>query len=139
MPVKGVVESACVGAWASGRRISTALVLAGAIACGASASTAPVKPPTPPGTVCAPGNGTVCMTTSNRFNPSAMTVAAGATVTWMNETGVTHNVTFDSPGSPANVPSFASGAQSVVFPVKGTYAYHCAIHGPSMSGSITVQ
>lgn len=109
------------------------------VACGGSDSTAPVKPPTPPTTVCTPGNGTVCMTPSNTFDPASMTVAVGSTVTWMNTTGVTHNVTFDTPGSPASIASFASGAKTATFPTKGTFAYHCTIHGASMSGTITVQ
>jgi plastocyanin len=115
---------------------ATVVALAG---CGGSSSNGPVDPPRPPPTVCTPGNGTVCMTTSNTFDPASMTVAVGTTVTWMNTTGVTHNVTFDSPGSPANIPSFASGAQTATFPSKGTFAYHCTIHGASMSGTITVQ
>lgn len=109
------------------------------IACGGSGSSTPVDPPTPPPTVCTPGNGTVCLTKSNTFDPASMTVAVGSTVTWMNTTGVTHNVTFDTQGSPSNIPSFASGAQTATFPTKGTFAYHCTIHGASMSGTITVQ
>jgi plastocyanin len=116
-----------------------ALVVAASMGCGGSDSTSPVKPPTPPGTICTPGNGTVCMTSSNTFDPAAMTIAVGSTVTWINDTGVTHNVTFDTPGSPADIASFKSGAQNATFPSKGTFAYHCTIHGKSMSGTITVQ
>lgn len=108
-------------------------------ACGGSGATAPVPPPVPPGMVCTPGNGTVCLTTSNTFNPSSMTVTPGTTVTWDNETGVTHNVTFDTPGSPASIGNFASGAKTATFPKAGTYDYHCTIHGASMSGKIVVQ
>ena len=122
-----------------GRASALALVLAAAAACGGSDSTSPVKPPTPPGTICTPGNGTVCMTSNNTFDPATMTVAVGSAVTWINDTGVTHNVTFDTPGSPADIASFKSGAQNATFPTKGTFAYHCTIHGKSMSGTITVQ
>lgn len=122
-----------------GRASVLALVLATAAACGGSDSTSPVKPPTPTGTICTPGNGTVCMTSNNTFDPATMTVAVGSAVTWINDTGVTHNVTFDTPGSPADIPSFKSGAQNATFPTKGTFAYHCTIHGKSMSGTITVQ
>ena len=121
------------------RALAVAFIVVGGAACGGSDSTSPVKPPTPPGTICTPGNGTVCMTSSNTFDPASMTVAAGTTVTWINDTGVTHNVTFDTPGSPADIANFKSGAQNATFPSKGTFAYHCTIHGKSMSGTITVQ
>lgn len=117
--------------------VLTVAALAGA--CGGSSSTAPVPGPTPPGNVCTPGNGTVCLTASNTFNPSSMTVTRGSTVTWDNATGVTHNVTFDTPGSPANIGNFASGAQTATFQTAGTFDYHCTIHGTSMSGKIIVQ
>lgn len=119
--------------------LAAGVIVALAMACGGSDATSPPTPPTPPATICTPGNGTVCMTKSNTFDPASMTVAAGTTVTWMNGTGVTHNVTFDTPGSPPNIANFASGAQNATFPAKGTYAYHCTIHGASMSGAITVQ
>lgn len=140
--VKEHVTSLATVALARGRiarGAALALALAAGMACGGSDSTSPVKPPTPPGTICTPGNGTVCMTSSNTFDPAAMTVTVGSTVTWINDTGVTHNVTFDTPGSPADIASFKSGAQNATFPSKGTFAYHCTIHGKSMSGTITVQ
>lgn len=121
------------------RSLSLVAIVALATACGGSSATAPVPPPVPPGTVCTPGNGTVCLTASNTFNPSTMTVAPGTTVTWDNETGVTHNVTFDTQGAPASIGNFSSGAKTATFPSAGTYAYHCTIHGASMSGKIIVQ
>lgn len=146
MPVKEILKehlTSLATPAVARRRIAraavVALVLAAGMACGGSDSTSPAKPPTPPGTICTPGNGTVCMTSSNTFDPAAMTIAVGSTVTWINDTGVTHNVTFDTPGAPADIASFKSGAQNATFPSKGTFAYHCTIHGKSMSGTITVQ
>ena len=69
------------------------------------------------------------------FNPGAITVKAGTTVTWTN-TGVTHTVT-------SNSGLFDSGhlgtgdTFTFTFLKAGTYAYHCAIHS-SMKGEITV-
>ncbi len=146
MPVKEILKehlTSLVTARDAGRGMArvaaAAVVLAVGVACGGSDATSPVKPPTPPGTICTPGNGTVCMTSSNTFDPTSMTIAVGSAVTWINDTGVTHNVTFDTPGAPADIPSFKSGAQNATFPSKGTFAYHCTIHGKSMSGTITVQ
>lgn len=119
------------------RALMWCVIAAAVAACGGSDSTAPSPNPTP--VVCTPGNGTVCMTKSNTFDPTSMTVAVGSTVTWMNTSGTSHNVTFDTPGSPANIPSFAAGAETTTFPSRGTFAYHCTIHGARMSGTITVQ
>jgi hypothetical protein len=89
---------------------------------------------------CTPGNGTICVTTANTFNPSAVTIAKGSTLTWSNTTGVTHTVTFDAvTGAPPSDPSFASGTFTATFNTAGTFPYHCLIHGTSMSGTITVQ
>src|SRR3954453_4319393 len=38
------------------------------------------------------------------FAPSAIKVASGATVTWTNQDGVTHNVTFDGAAVPPSGP-----------------------------------
>lgn len=70
------------------------------------------------------------------FTPSAVTIAPNDTVYY--EFGTTqHNVTFDSPGSPADVGNSSSTTEKRVFPTTGTYSYHCSIH-PSMTGAVTV-
>jgi len=71
------------------------------------------------------------------FSGGTKTVAVGTTVTWTWAQGaVTHNVTFDDGQHSA---SQNSGTYSRQFTTAGTYPYHCTIHGPSMSGTITVQ
>jgi plastocyanin len=75
----------------------------------------------------------------NQFSPGQITIAPGASVSFTNVSGTTHNVTFSTAGAPANVPDFSSGTRTVSFPSAGSYAYHCTIHGLSMSGVVLVQ
>jgi plastocyanin len=70
------------------------------------------------------------------FDPNALEIAAGTTVTWTNNDGPSHTVTaddgsFDS-GTMANGASF-----SFTFDTPGTFTYHCAIH-PNMTATIVV-
>lgn len=76
---------------------------------------------------------------NNFFNPAAVTIAATGTVTWTWSMGaVTHNVTFSTVGSPANIGNMSSGSAQRTFPNAGTFNYECTIHG-GMTGSVTVQ
>ncbi|MGI8402652.1 MAG: cupredoxin domain-containing protein [Gemmatimonadaceae bacterium] len=78
----------------------------------------------------------VCMTVGNTFSPSSVTVTAGTTVTWTNDTGTTHNVTFaDGVGS---TDAFSTGTRSRAFTTPGTYTYTCTFHPPNMKGTIIV-
>ena len=129
--------------------ISLALVaLAG---CGGSGGDGPSSPntPTPPSTPGTPANpvqnATVIMTSgddgygvANKFNPDAVVLVRGGTVTWANDTGIIHNVTFSTAGSPANIGNHGSGSTSRTFPNAGTYNYQCTQHS-GMSGQVTVQ
>jgi plastocyanin len=71
------------------------------------------------------------------FDPTALAVPVGATVTWVNDGPSTHTVT-------ANGGSFDSGnlAQggtfSQTFSESGEFPYHCSIH-EGMAGTIIVQ
>jgi len=73
---------------------------------------------------------------SSAFSPTAITVTAGATVTWTNKDAIAHTVTsdaslFDS-GSIA-----ANGVYSYTFATAGTYHYHCTFH-TMMTGTVVV-
>jgi plastocyanin len=73
------------------------------------------------------------------FNPSTLTVSAGAKVTWVNRDDVPHTAT-----GTAKPRLFDSGALDTddqfthVFPAPGTYEYFCAVH-PQMTGRVIVK
>ena len=78
------------------------------------------------------------------FNPPTRTVAVGTTVTWMNQDGFTHTVTYSSGAGPAFDSGSISGGGnfSVTFNTAGTVQYYCKIHGApgsGMHGTIVVQ
>lgn len=70
------------------------------------------------------------------FDPAALTVSAGTTVTWTNADSAPHTVTF-SDGS-ADSGEMSGGASfRHTFSTEGELAYFCEIH-PSMQGTVTV-
>ena len=75
----------------------------------------------------------------NRFDPSAVTIATGGTVTWIWGDNV-HDVT--SSGSPSfqssGAPNGPPRQYSVTFNTAGVYTYVCTVH-PGMNGRVTVQ
>ncbi len=72
-----------------------------------------------------------------KFVPSAVTIAPGTTVTWVNHDEEIHTVT-------SNGESFASAALehdqafAHTFATPGTYTYFCALH-PQMRATVVVQ
>ena len=115
------------------------LPFAAALACGGGSDS------TGPGTGGGGGGGgsTPVATTSvemsgSQFNPPAIRVAPGATVTWTNADGFAHNVVFDAAGL-AGVAAFSTGTRTAVMPsAPGTYTYKCTLHN-GMNGSVAVQ
>ncbi len=90
---------------------------------------------------CSPAN-VFCMSTAS-FTPTSRTVAVDASAIWINESGVTHNVVFDTPAAALSVSAglpggnFASGDKTSnhrKFAAAGSYAFHCTIHGTATSG-----
>ena len=84
---------------------------------------------------------------STSFSPTARTVTVGTTVTWQNDTGIIHNVTWNDAASRAaagagdgvgDISDFSTGSHTRKFTAAGTYAFHCTIHA-GMSGTLTVQ
>jgi plastocyanin len=77
---------------------------------------------------------------TNVFNPGAVTIARTGTVTWTNATGILHNVTFaPASGVPTSIVSFASGMNTRTFNTAGTFTYQCTNHPATMTGTVTVQ
>lgn len=71
------------------------------------------------------------------FQPAAITVSVGTTVTWTNNDSASHTVTADDGSFKSG--TLATGATfSQTFATAGTFAYHCSIHS-SMKGTVTVR
>ncbi len=126
------------------------------VSCGGAAadngySSGPTTTPTtssPPGTTPGTNTSTIVVGTQS-FDPTIANIPVGATVNWQWDacagdgyggygTCVTHNITFDD-GSGIQSGSQSTGSFSRTFNAAGTYKYHCAIHGPGMSGEIRVK
>lgn len=128
------------------RRVLASLLLAVVViglaaACGGSGATdaGPVVVPPP---VVTPPSAPVATTAvdmrGSKFAPSAILVAAGATVTFTNSDGINHNVTFDNTAI-AGAGNFSTGSVSVTLPTTaGTYPYQCTLHS-GMNGTVQVQ
>ena len=88
---------------------------------------------------CSPAN-TFCMTTLS-FTPTSRVVGVNATASWINESGVTHDIVFDTPEAALAVGVFAGNFEAAdktshhrKFAAAGSYAFHCTIHGTATSG-----
>lgn len=70
------------------------------------------------------------------FQPRTITIKAGTILTWTNQTGVPHTVTFEGNGLPSVKVQPGKGV-SATFTRGGTFGYHCTIH-PYMHGAVIV-
>jgi plastocyanin len=72
-----------------------------------------------------------------KFNPAALTVKAGQTVTWTNDESVGHDVTSDrfNSGGAGNIEPGKTFTHK--FAKAGTYKYVCSVH-PGMEGTVKV-
>jgi len=116
----------------------------GASASGPSSSTSGGSTPPPP----PPATNTI-QVTNNAFTPGTLTVPVGTAVTWSwdtcsggdpygyGQTCVTHSVVMDDNSLASDAQS--SGTFTHQFTTRGTYSYHCAVHGAAMSGKVVVQ
>jgi len=71
------------------------------------------------------------------FSPAALTVAVGATVTWINRDDIPHTVVSND-GAFKSKTLDTDEKFSYTFTKAGTYPYFCSIH-PKMTGKIVVQ
>ena len=128
------------------------ILVIGVASCGGGSDatgTPPPPPPPPPPPTC-PAN-TFCMR-STSFTTAASTttlsVPVNTAVTWTNDSGILHDVTFDVPASALAVGTGSSGTFSAPvnssnqrqFAVSGSsHPFHCTIHGVGMQGTVNVQ
>lgn len=127
-----------------GRAAAALFTLAAGCGGGASSSAPPAAPTAP--TAPSPTSAATVTVRNNAFAPGDVTVSRGGTVTWRwdscsgdgygGQSCTAHSVTFDQ-GNVAS-PTQESGAYTRTFTATGTYPYHCAIHGSSMSGRVVV-
>ncbi|HEU5204978.1 MAG TPA: plastocyanin/azurin family copper-binding protein [Candidatus Limnocylindrales bacterium] len=72
---------------------------------------------------------------SYRFDPVAITVTVGATVTWTNGDNFTHNVAFEG-SQPMKLSPGATATRT--FDTAGTFPYQCTLHPQDMQGTVEV-
>ena len=74
---------------------------------------------------------------SYKFEPAAIAVSPGTTVTWTNEDDFPHDVSLlDGTKEKRALPIGKSA--SITFANAGTYRYQCSIHPQQMRGTIVV-
>ena len=110
---------------------------------GACTNTAPTAPtPTTPTPVPEPApiqGYTEVLTHGRNFNPDAITIGVGTTVSWISQDGEQHSVTSDIPGLfDGTILPF--GSFSYTFTKSGDFEYFCGIHGQmGMRGVVHVK
>ena len=76
------------------------------------------------------------MVKSYRFDPKAIQVDAGETVTWTNADNFTHTVQVDGQEDHEVEPG---GSVEIAFDQPGTYHYVCTLHSRDMEGEVIVR
>ena len=77
----------------------------------------------------------VQMAKSYRFEPKAISVTAGDTVTWTNDDNFTHTVQVDGQ---EDHEVDRGDSVSITFDEPGSYHYVCTLHRRDMDGTVTV-
>jgi len=78
----------------------------------------------------------VTMAKSYRFDPEAISIAAGDTVTWTNKDNFTHTVKVDGQDDHE---VDRGDSVSITFAKPGTYQYVCTLHSNDMHGTVVVK
>jgi len=116
---------------------ATAVVLAISACEDAPSDGGPVGPPS--GDPVAAANVSMPSGGGNSFQPNDVFVILNGTVTWTNNAGRNHNVTFAAtPGAPANITNYSDGSVQRTFATSGTFNYQCTLHA-GMNGTVRVQ
>lgn len=74
---------------------------------------------------------------SYTFEPAAIAVAPGTTVTWTNEDDFPHDVTLLD-GTKEKRPLSIGKSATITFAEAGTFRYECSIHPQQMKGTVVV-
>ncbi len=74
---------------------------------------------------------------ASSFSPRNVLLNQGGSVTFNNTSGATHNVTFLTVGSPADIIDHSSGTTVRDFPNEGEFNFQCTLHA-GMNGRVTV-
>jgi plastocyanin len=74
------------------------------------------------------------------YVPKQIKIVQGQSVTWKNTSYTEHSATSEGNPSAFDTGMIASGKESkpVRFEKVGEYAYHCSMHGKTMSGVVIV-
>jgi plastocyanin len=116
--------------------VATALLLSACGSSGGEASTPDDAPFEVPGEPVATNE--VSLPKSYRFEPAAIEIEAGDTVTWTNEDDFPHNVhLLDGSDRTVDLPVGESG--SITFADPGAVYYECSIHPQQMHGKVLVK
>jgi plastocyanin len=75
---------------------------------------------------------------SYRFDPSAITVTRGQTVTWTNDDNFTHSVRLADQGNRTIGVMHPGEHVSFTFTSRGAYHYDCSFHPQNMKGLVVV-
>lgn len=70
-----------------------------------------------------------------RFVPTSIEIDQGASVTWTNNTSVSHTVAISGQPTSPSLPN--GGTFTHLFDAAGTFAFHCTLH-LNMTGSVKV-
>lgn len=106
-------------------------------AAGTATPAAATGTPAAAAVVCdASGEGSAVNIADFSYIPASTTAAVDGFVTWTNNDGTAHTVTFDA-GPNCGTVSSGGDTTTVQFTAAGSYPYHCAIH-PDMTGTVEV-
>ncbi len=79
------------------------------------------------------------------YEPKVLKIKTGDTVQWTNVSYTEHSATSDDANDKSE-PKFETGmiarkktSKKIEFKSPGTFAYHCSVHGKTMSAKIEVQ
>ena len=72
------------------------------------------------------------------FTPEDVEVSVGGTVTWVNNSGVVHNVIFDDATVTSSKLFYDGEEFRTGFDTAGVFSYICSVH-PTMKGTVSVR